>query len=55
MEFLKESFKQKTQEAQILKDGIQKSENTLKASENLVSKLTDEKVRWELQVNFIKT
>ncbi len=50
---LKENFKKRTQESQLLKDGIAKSEKTLSAAQSLVGKLGDEKVRWQEQIERI--
>lgn len=47
VEKLREDFGQKTSQAEILKRDLIKEENILSSAQSLLSKLGDEKVRWE--------
>jgi dynein heavy chain 2 len=51
---LREDFGQKTSQAEILKRDLIKEENILSSAQSLLSKLGDEKVRWEEQSKSIE-
>ncbi|EGR34655.1 hypothetical protein IMG5_004580 [Ichthyophthirius multifiliis] len=55
VESLKDNFSQKTSEAQKLKSDLKKEEETLNIASSLLSKLADEKIRWEHQSLQIET
>lgn len=46
---MREDFKSKTHEAQVLKDDITKAQNTLSAAQSMIQKLSEEKSRWQIQ------
>ena len=50
---LKLNFQQKTSDAEILKIGLNKAQSTLKAAQSLIGKLSDEKIRWQEQIDQI--
>ena len=54
VEQLKNNFAKKTQEAETLKSALAKAIDTLKAAQNLLGKLSGEKVRWEKQVRTLE-
>eukprot|EP01029_Cantina_marsupialis_P010152 TRINITY_DN2319_c0_g2_i3.p1 TRINITY_DN2319_c0_g2~~TRINITY_DN2319_c0_g2_i3.p1 ORF type:complete len:2726 (-),score=1059.52 TRINITY_DN2319_c0_g2_i3:6-7787(-) len=51
---LKEEFQQRTLEATVLQTDLAKTESTLKKANNLLSKLSDEHVRWEKTVKDLR-
>lgn len=44
---LKESFAKKIAEAELLKNELKKAEDTLKSAKSLLTKLDDERIRWQ--------
>ena len=51
---LREEFESRTREAEVLRVGLERAQTTLSKANNLMSKMSGEKVRWETQVGEIQ-
>jgi len=51
---LRNEFESRTREAEVLRVGLERAETTLSKANNLMSKMSGEKVRWEAQVGEIQ-